>query len=186
MAIRLKRRIRIDIDGAASIAGRLFGPRLPVPYFRQGADNWCWAATTVMVSRYFGNQRIEQCDLANWLLGYNICCATTTPDPCDRPCQMSDVQRLFRALDYNCESPIEGHVSISALQFEIARGRPIEIAFQWSSTRRGHVALVCGVGENGMIDVLDPWYGQVQVRYENLVAAYGRGVWLATWRGISR
>ncbi|MDL1971335.1 MAG: hypothetical protein LWW94_10325 [Candidatus Desulfofervidaceae bacterium] len=69
----------------ASVFASLFGcchpplvSSLNVELIPQHRDCWCWAATTEMISKFYGH-KIDQCDSANYVHG--------TPPDCCTGCQ---------------------------------------------------------------------------------------------------
>ncbi len=76
----LRRRIALAVCALASLAmmpgccqPKKIGS-LPVPLVAQHRDWWCWAATTEMISNYYGHT-VDQCQSANFVHG-------TPPDCC--------------------------------------------------------------------------------------------------------
>src|SRR5437660_1156600 len=98
---------------------------LSVPWIKQEQTQWCWAACAQMVLRYYANLTVQQCDLANWLFGLSDCCAAPSSSLCNRPCQVSDVCRVYNAFGLRCYSS-SGTITLGAVQLEIDQGYPVE------------------------------------------------------------
>src|ERR1700687_785173 len=50
----------------------------PVTLRPQETNNWCWAATTQMITEFLGHGK-NQCDLANLRFGRTDCCTGACP-----------------------------------------------------------------------------------------------------------
>ena len=78
-------KIIVTMSLAALIGGCCTPPALSsvgVQLVPQERDWWCWAATTEMISGYYGNQ-IEQCESANYVHGSTPDCCTGCVGNCD-------------------------------------------------------------------------------------------------------
>lgn len=157
---------------------------LNVPLIMQEQTQWCWAACADMVLHYYGNVAVRQCDLANWLFGLSDCCSVPSSSLCNRPCQVSDVCRVYNAFGLRCYSG-SGTISFGAIQFEIDQNRPLEPGLAWTGGG-GHVVIVRGYYDDGKVHVNDPWYGQGAITYADLVNAYGLGTWFWTFTDLRR
>ena len=136
----------------------------------------------VLLEMPYGNTGVRQCDMANWLFGQAGCCTSPGSSRCNRPCQVSDVSRVYsnwgiRSRHQNFQVPYP------TLRSEIDSNMPVEVAYQWNGGG-GHVAVVMGWQSGNFLKVNDPWYGRRGVRYSSLQSAYGQGSWFATWIGI--
>lgn len=187
MAIRVKSRTKIPAQSKTLLAGPL-----NVPMIKQTESNWCWAACADMVTDYYGNAGLAQCDFANLLFGFNLCCSAPSSALCNSGCQLNDVSKVLSHYGIN-SSLTQSNVSFSTLDFEILNSRPVEVAYYWLDSQGqivgGHVALVIQTGVvNGQqaVRVNDPAYGSGGVLYSNLITAYGQGTWVATWTNIRR
>jgi hypothetical protein len=163
----------------------LGGAALNVPEIKQEQTQWCWAACAQMVLRFYGNGAVRQCEFANWLFGQSGCCQAPGTSLCNRPCQVTDVVRVYAAWAKTC-SYVPSNVAFATLQAEINAGRPVEVGYRWNGGG-GHVAIVCAWDINAtgpFLRVNDPWYGSGGVYYSNLLTAYGLGSWQWTWIAI--
>ena len=157
------------------------GTTLPVPYFPQVVNSWCWAACASMVLGYY-KQNVNQCSVAEFLLKVSCC---PDPDLCDAPCAPSDVLRIYQHYNLNAKA-VQGSVSAMDLQNELAARRPIELGL--GSSASGHLVIVFGfttAGANTSFQVHDPIaLGTGPVSYDELLNGMGRGSWLETWKNI--
>jgi len=159
---------------------------LPVPEITQEELNWCWAGCADMVLTYYG-EAITQCALAAWLFQMPDCCSA--PSSCDKPCQLSDVSRVYEQwevqADFQCEA-----ISAADLQSELDAGRPVAVAFQWTEGG-AHIVIICGweQDQTGLlfnVNDPDPAKGSSVHDYADLVSAFGLGTWRWTWTGIEK
>lgn len=152
-------------------------PTHAVPYIRQEQTEWCWAACTAMIAGFLRPTQpvVQQCALANILLGKTNCCNTPTPTACNRPCEIESIlpvyktQKILGIGELNPLTPNE-------LLFELTNNGPVEVGYLWWGGG-GHVAIVYGVTASDRLAVHDPWFGSGFVTYQALFAAYGRGRW---------
>ena len=77
--------VAIDCNGIDDVLNNDGGGQpvsLAVPEIRQQTGDWCWAASSEMVLRYYGRQ-YSQCDILSTWLSYS-CCSPFGIDPiCD-------------------------------------------------------------------------------------------------------
>ncbi|WP_172652936.1 papain-like cysteine protease family protein [Rhodococcus opacus] len=180
MQLRTKR-VQIGLNAP------LGAPPLSVPLIYQEQTNWCWAACTEMILRYHNETRYRQCDFASWLFGQSGCCSYPSSSICNQGAYPNQITAVFQA--WLIQSQYANYaVSYNSLDAELINGRPIEVAYHWSSGG-GHVALVIETNyANGsyLVTVNDPWYGRIVTPYNSLLQAYGYGTWSLTWFGIRR
>src|SRR4030095_14730014 len=125
----------------------------------QETNNWCWAATTQMISSFMGVGR-TQCDLANQRFGRTDCCTGNCPktDSCNRP--------GWTMFD---ECGLNSVCSNTALSWDeiknqiFCRKQPMSYAYGPKSGGVGHVVVLNGYAELGnnntdrYIYIKDPW-----------------------------
>lgn len=123
----------------------------------QETNNWCWAATTHMVTDFLGHAR-TQCDLANERFGRTDCC---TPNGCPKiaACNMPG-WTMFNEAGFNSTASAAA-LSWDALRKELFCGkRPMAYAYGPKTGGVGHVVVVSGYVEAAGIRYLslnDPW-----------------------------
>jgi hypothetical protein len=156
----------------------------PVPQIPQAQSNWCWAACAQMVLRFYGNDTVQQLDIASRFFGPESC-ADPGSDLCNSAAQVDYLALVYsqwgRKVAYTPDK-----VSFDILQSEINANRPVEIGFQ-GDDGNGHQVLVCGYNFDSTgpyLLVNDPLWGSGAVYYDNIVVAYGQGSWQWTWQMI--
>src|SRR5688500_15920023 len=78
----------LNLSGALAAMAALpgTGRQLPFAMETQTRQEWCWAAVSVSVARFYKqNSPWSQCKLVNEELGLNNCCQTTIPSECNKP-----------------------------------------------------------------------------------------------------
>jgi hypothetical protein len=148
---------------------------LDVPYVTQLESEWCWAACTQMVAAFLGNSNVQQCELANFLHGQADCCDNPDSDRCNQPCPYEGIGQVYQHLRINCISQTWA-VNIQVLVREFTAQRPVEIGYLWYNGG-GHVAILRGITDTGLIAVNDPAFGTGFATYAYLANAYGAGQW---------
>src|SRR5262245_38112128 len=160
---------------AAAIGGLVTPVMLNVPWIHQEQTEWCWAACSQMVAAFLGNANVKQCELANFLHGQTKCCDKPGSNACNQPCPYEGIGQVYGHLNVNCISQ-EGRVNGQVLLREFNANRPVEIGFLWYGGG-GHVVVLHGVTDVGLIAVNHPLFGTGLVTYLYLAAAYGQGIW---------
>lgn len=159
------------------LADILFGKKLPFTLEDQTQTNWCWAATSVSVSRfYWAASTWTQCKVASAELGRTDCCNSPVPSACNVP------YYLDRALTrtQNLSSLLGRVLTWAEIQAEIDGGRPVGVRVGWSGGG-GHFLAIFGYGRQGgqdVVDVDDPIYGVSRISVDTLRNSYqGSGTW---------
>ena len=148
---------------------------------KQTEPNWCWAAVSVSVGRYFFPQSTStQCKVAATVLSETSCCAT--PDACNKP------QRLEPALNAVNTPPniVTRALTFDEIRKQIDASRPVCVRIAWNGGPRGHFVVISGYQllRSGaqQVNVADPFYADSTVDYNDFVASYqGSGQWTATF-----
>jgi hypothetical protein len=143
----------------------------------QMETNWCWAATTASVSRFFDSQSSwSQCNVANACLA-NDCCAS--PDPCN----VEYVLDIPLTQTGNLQGAAFGGTDTrAALQAEIDAGRPVCCHISWDGGG-GHFVAVSGYDwSTDDVFVNDPLYGSDTVPFDKFATSYrDSGTWDFTY-----
>lgn len=145
--------------------------------------NWCWAAVTSSVHRYFTpHPPLGQCQIATATLGGN-CCVQPVPDDLNSPHSLEDVLINFGAHAVLEHNPL----SFQDLKKQIDNSLPVCAYIQWpGGPDRGHFVVLIGYGLTGgveWVDVADPFHGYQCVPYKVFRLAYqGIGTWAYTYR----
>lgn len=142
----------------------------------QHRDWWCWAATTEMISSYFGH-RIDQCQSANFVHGTPPdCCTGCTGDcPCwgsDWGASIGDIKNnwthwnfdytyIASSLQWQNDNQDDLRDTISPQPY--CKSCPIQVIWWWYPNpgfNGGHVVTAYGYAEIGTskyVSYFDPW-----------------------------
>lgn len=143
----------------------------------QEQDQWCWAAVSLGVALFFGQNAWSQCGIASAELSPLNCCGPDASGPCNQPWRLdlalSRVGHFFKLLYMPA--------TLANLRTEISAGRPMGCRIGWSSGNGHFVALggysTDATGAN-IVEVHDPYYGFVQTAYNTFCTAYrSAGSW---------
>jgi Peptidase_C39 like family len=141
-------------------------------------ENWCWAAVTSSVARFFdASSPWKQCAIVNELLGQpSLCCgANGSGMNCNKPWYLDKALERLN----NLNSFGSGAGTLAQLQAEIDSGRPIGVRIGWNAFS-GHFVVIDGysANDNGYVNVRDPWFGDSTCEYQEFVERYrGTGAW---------
>lgn len=122
----------------------------------QETNNWCWAATTQMVTEFLGHGR-SQCDLANQRFGRTDCCTTGCPK--NAACNMPG-WTMFDESGFNSTASATP-LTWDQIRTELfCRKRPMSYAYGPKTGGVGHVVVASGYVEAAgirYISLNDPW-----------------------------
>ena len=147
--------------------------------------NWCWAAVTATVSRYFSPQsNISQCNIAQRVL--KIDCSN--PDS-DRPARFEDALSVLNEIlpqPLNNKPLEQQSLPFETIQSQIHSGRPVCARIGWFNEDSGHLVMITGysVSNSGeqWLDISDPYYEDSTVPYVDFKNAYlAAGEWTDTY-----
>ena len=180
--------------GRPELADRILGkaierwwPTLPIwkridfTMEHQLQTQWCWAATSVSVVKYYRpSSGWTQCAMVNAERGPTTCCVDGSSDACNQPNVLDSPLQRARVLDHMQN----GEVSYDAIKGEIDAGRPLCWRIGWSGGG-GHFAVIEGYrifGEE-WVAVDDPWYGASDVSLSTITGGnyQGTGDWTHTY-----
>ncbi|WP_407036422.1 papain-like cysteine protease family protein [Facivitalis istanbulensis] len=155
-------------------------PILPVPYYHQEQDFWCWAACGRMLLGFFRLTDAQQCEFAERAF-HGGCCATPGSSTCNNGYFPENSYGNFGIV---IARPVQSTTQ-ATLDGELGAGRPIEVTYWW--TQGGaHVALVTGRNANGTYEVHDPWYGAGPRKLSEISSGYGLGRWANSYVNLRR
>ena len=130
-----------------------------VNLFPQHRDWWCWAATTEMVSDYYGH-RVQQCDSANFIHGTPPNCCTGCIGNCPGwggawGATIADIQNNWTHWDFtyrhDSSSLSWGEVKKTLSKQSHCRKSPIQAVWWWydgmGMRTNGHVVTITGYSE---------------------------------------
>ena len=115
-----------------------------VPLAFQEQSQWCWAACSNSILRYF-KKTISQCSIANYAWSSDSCCKN--PNPCNKGNYMyGKAGSLKGILDHWCVSSKKqkGSLPYWFLKKEIESKRPIIIRWEWANSKSGHFLIIRG------------------------------------------
>ncbi|RYY62545.1 MAG: hypothetical protein EOO05_02395 [Chitinophagaceae bacterium] len=136
-------------------------------------DNWCWAAVTSSVSRYYNSRsRWTQNNLAASLIDEQ--CAndgnnTGFPPQCDTVFDVATALRMTR----NYAPGVNRPLSLAAIKQQIDRQWPVCCQIQWQQLEGSHFVVIYGY-ENDWLRIGDPSRnaGAIDIPYNELVSGY--------------
>jgi Papain-like cysteine protease AvrRpt2 len=169
---------------------------LDFPIECQKASQWCWAAVTVSVARFYSAASPwQQCKLAGEVLcrtccgGSEECMADDHPSGCDQPYLVYHPLGVVGHLHEIRAAPIPLWAAPDTLtiQGEVDAERPVVCRIGWKDGG-GHFVVLYGYDRSGtepLVHVADPVNEENGVSTYNLrefTEAYrGRGVWTHTY-----
>lgn len=147
----------------------------------QQQTQWCWAATSVSVARYYRSWSTwTQCRMVNAEKGQTTCCVDGSSDACNQPHVLNAPLDRAEVLDHM----VGGTVSYADVQAEINAGRPVAWRIGWSGGG-GHFAVIEGHRVLGgqWVAVDDPWWGESDVPLSTLTGGtyQSTGTWTHTY-----
>ena len=155
------------------------GPSFPFQIETQEESDWCWAAVSAGVDRYFDpGSYLTQCQIASDVLNEQAC---ADPDNYNRAGSLQDALNVV-GMERTSSA---GKITFQALQTEIDAGRPVCVRIAWDGGGAHFVAL-CGyrIWSNGLktVDVADPYYADSTQAFDQFPASYnGGGTWTDTY-----
>jgi hypothetical protein len=155
---------------------------MPFQVETQEESNWCWAAVTSAVDRYYHpNSFLTQCEV--------VAETPTDVGACLDPDAHNNAGVLEEALkNIGMEQFVNGDIKFSTLQTEIDAGRPVCVAIDWEGGGT-HFVVLCGYqqwtdGKSFLetVDVADPFYPDSTCILTDFAESYhGRGEWVQTY-----
>ena len=127
--------------------------RLDVPLRKQQASEWCWAAVSQAVDKFFDPASdLQQCKIVSNAFHRACCGAGDTPvreSACNRPGYLHEVLGTLGLLAKPSPDAglpaIKGPVPFDQLRGEIDRGRPVCVLIKWrDGGGRGHFIMIEG------------------------------------------
>ena len=145
---------------------------------QQTQSNWCWAATSVSIARFYGTTGWTQCSVANAQLGRTDCCGTGASGACNVYGFLDDaIQRTG-----HLQSAGGGTATFAQVEAEAVAGRPLGIRTAWSGGG-AHFIASTGIEDDSLVYVSDCGSGTTSVvDYNTLLTSYrGSGTWTHTY-----
>jgi hypothetical protein len=143
---------------------------------RQTQGNWCWAATSTSISRFYNSASPwTQCLVANAQKGVGDCCgAGASGTPCNTYGSLSAALTTTG----NFVSASGGTTSFADTQGQVLQGRPLGIRVAWGGGG-AHFIAATGTEDDSLVWVSDCGSGTTAlVDYATLCTSYnGSGTW---------
>ncbi|MCX6591372.1 MAG: hypothetical protein NTZ56_07600 [Acidobacteria bacterium] len=169
---------------------------LPFKVEPQKNTEWCWAAVTVSVDRFFRpTSKKSQCQIVGKALNKS-CCGSGQPVPPDSPCNLQGLlHEELKKLGLLARDPLLEPATFPIVQREVDAGRPLCVLIKWRDkkgvvTNRGHFITISGYSltpsGKAFVTIDDPLFGVSSVDYAGLADpdfGYhdGTGKWFATF-----
>jgi hypothetical protein len=148
---------------------------LRFPIQRQQPSQWCWAAVSASVSRFYvPTSTWTQCRIANQQRGRTDCCGTGASGPCNQPQVLDNPLRIVGHFNRMTSA----QESFQTVENEMVAGRPFCIRVAWAGGG-AHFIVASGTEDDGFVWVSDPGGGTTAlVAWNTLRTAYaGSGTW---------
>lgn len=163
---RLATAIGLGVLSSAAVAGAGY-QSLDVAQVIQEHSNWCWAASSVDVLKWY-QLNPSQCSVVNWAFGRNDACSSGVFDwnsAANSPNSLYGDNGSVQAI--LAHSGVRSVSSASALSWntivnEVNAGHPFVIRFGWYGGG-GHILVGYGYNDqNGtqMVAYMNPWPGE--------------------------
>lgn len=153
---------------------------LPFAIERQTQSNWCWAACTASVSRFYdAASPWAQCQLADAELGQSGCCQDGATAGCNQAWYLD--RALARTRNFVRWEPSQ--LAASALEAEIEAGRVVAARVAWQGGG-GHFVIIggCKPRPDEQLEIHDPFWGSRRISREEFTAVYqGNGSWVESF-----
>jgi Papain-like cysteine protease AvrRpt2 len=152
----------------------------------QEQSNWCWAAVTQSVSRFYATAPVpQQCEIVARQLTPLDCCGADKTGPCNKAWNLD--QPLKAAGHYNYRD--DSTIPFTDVQTEVTGSRPVGVRIDWGDGTAHFVAIIGWSTATGTewVDVGDPFSGFVQTPYQTLVSGYhgSAGSWANTYTTLA-
>lgn len=146
---------------------------------KQEQTNWCWAAVSTSVARFFGSGAVPtQCKLAANQLRVAECCGEAgAGSACNQPwyldAALEHLGRLARMAN--------GAQSFTVFQGQIDADKPLCARIGWAGGG-GHFVALSGwridAAGTAYVTVEDSWYGETEIPFDVFRTSYqGTGSW---------
>lgn len=168
---------------SAELAG--IGKTFPFSMQTQVKEQWCWAAVSVSVAKFYDAQsQVTQCELVSEEFQPNNCCANPGSDACNQPWYLefglSRVKKLA--------SKLESTIAFADVRSELEGERPIGCWIRWPDGT-GHFVVLNGYATDfgssppaELVSVQDPKYGPSDYDYLKFAVSYRKtGTWMFTY-----
>jgi Papain-like cysteine protease AvrRpt2 len=173
-------------DGSLSV-GAYVEVKIPFNLQKQEQDNWCWAAMTDSVNKFFDpTTSWTQCKLASAHFTGNNCCINGASAACNQPYATRDALRDLGNLGSIQTKP----AGFQTIMNEINGNRPLACRMEWRGGG-AHVVAAYGFAQADYDGLFDQWVfvkdpgqgiGDSKYLYNKFKTEYqGIGQWAATY-----
>jgi hypothetical protein len=162
---------------------------------QQMMSEWCWAAVSVSVDRFFRPDSTHtQCEIAGAALDLQCCAdgAAAPPAQCNAPHELNPVLGRLHLL---AADPLLKPLAFADVQKQIDAGNPICVLIKWLDKQgkvgdRGHFIAISGYRVTPLgkqfVSITDPFYGSSDIDYTQFSSPTGgyrdgHGVWFASF-----
>ncbi|MCB0395424.1 MAG: T9SS type A sorting domain-containing protein [Flavobacteriales bacterium] len=143
----------------------------------QTQSNWCWAANSECILRYYGTEA-SQCEINNFNWNKSTCCGS--PGSCNQTNEMIPIKDILTHFGPVNSKLYTGPLSVSQITTILGDERPFIIGVMWNSSG-GHVVVGCGYNTStSKLTVMDPWNGTTTGNYSggsSIVISGSSGTW---------
>ena len=149
----------------------------------QQQSEWCWAAVTLAVEKYFNPaSTLTQCSIANRVLGQKSCCGDQKEQAaCNK---LEELQNALASVN-RLAAAIARPLRFTEVKQQIDAGLPVCARIQWASggahfvVLEGYRVLPSGAQHVYVADPLNP---SAEVDFEEFMLAYhGEGEWTGSY-----
>ena len=147
---------------------------------RQLQSNWCWAAVTASLARFYQKDPIaDQAKLVYSIFNQECYCNGKGCGTCNRPWYVGE------ALDHLdiLQNAVAAPVSQKELMAELKYNRPVVIVVKWQQSSTGHILVVSGFTRNHQFLTWDSRGPDMRLLpFKDLCTGYeGKSVWVNTF-----
>jgi hypothetical protein len=167
--------------GEPGLALQGVGGALPFKMETQKSEEWCWAAVSVSVARFYDSASAwSQCSLVNAEFGLETCCSNGNGEGCNQPWYLENgLDRVG-----HLSSKVDSSLSFDDLSQEIDKNSPVGCWIAWPDGT-GHFVVLDGYSQDfsvvpaaEYVSVRDPKYGNSDYPYLKFLVSYRKfGNW---------
>jgi hypothetical protein len=180
---RTRQSLGLSPPDASALKAKLSGVGRTLKFTMQPQkrEEWCWAAVSVSVSRFYDAQSPwSQCGLVNAELSLGDCCSGGGADACNQPWYLEyGLERVG-----HLSGKLESSISFADVGVELDARRPPACWVKWPDGT-GHFVVLNGYATDfaatppaEWVSVQDPKYGHSDYRYLKFLVSYRKvGGW---------
>jgi len=157
---------------------------------KQEMSEWCWAAVSVSVDRFFRPDSTHtQCEIAGSALNLQ-CCDGTQPAQSDSCNQKHTLHPVLDGLHLLAADPITEPLTFDRVRAEIDAGRPVCVLIKWLDNSGGHFVAINGYrvtpAQKQFVSITDPLFPSSEMAFPHFISKKGgyrdgHGVWFASF-----